>query len=97
VTTLNLPLRRSGTRTHGGPLRGLRQYLGSRPGLGRNFLVILAVIILGVAAAGIVLSHEDLIFPWQHEVTYYADFSLPGSTRRSRWPACTWARSVRLR
>jgi phospholipid/cholesterol/gamma-HCH transport system substrate-binding protein len=75
VSTINLPLRRSGNRTHGGPLRGLRQYLGSRPGLGRNFLVILAVMILGVAAAGIVLSHEDLIFPWQHEVTYYADFS----------------------
>jgi phospholipid/cholesterol/gamma-HCH transport system substrate-binding protein len=75
VSTISLPLRRSGRRTHGGPLRGLREYLGSRPGLGRNFMVIVAVIVLGVAVGGVVLSHEDLIFPWQHEVTYYADFS----------------------
>ncbi|MCU4184407.1 MlaD family protein [Acidiferrimicrobium sp. IK] len=66
--------RREGRRK-GGRLRGIRTYLGSRPGLGRNLFTIIAAIVVGLVVAVFIISQEQLILPWQHERTIYAVFS----------------------
>lgn len=70
MSAVTLPRRRSGGR-----LRGVRAWLGSRPGLGRNVVIIAAAIVVGLLAAVTIVSQESLIFPWQSSTTYYAVFS----------------------
>lgn len=80
MTALNaLTLRRTRTRRAGktrrGPLSGIRAWLGSRPGLGRNVAAVFVLIILGIGAGAVIISQEALILPWQHKTTIYAVFS----------------------
>jgi phospholipid/cholesterol/gamma-HCH transport system substrate-binding protein len=63
------------TRRRTSRLGGVRTWLGSRPGLARNVVIIIAAIIVGVTAAALILSQEELIFPGESTNTYYAIFS----------------------
>ncbi|HET9692461.1 MAG TPA: MlaD family protein [Acidimicrobiales bacterium] len=58
-----------------GVLGRARAWLSSRPGLGRNVVIIAAALVLGVAVAVVIISQEDLVLPWQSPATYYAVFS----------------------
>lgn len=68
----------AGHRRH----RSLRQRLAAVraiPGLGRNILVLVGIVVLGVATAGYMLQRQGVVWPWQHRETLYADFtSTPG-------------------
>lgn len=56
-------------------LRVLSEAATRRPGLLRNLAIFATTIAVGSAAALVYISQEDLIFPWQHVNTYYADFT----------------------
>ncbi len=58
-----------------GRLSGVRTWLGSRPGLGRNVAITLTLFVVGILVAGFIISQEQLILPWQHPRTIYAVFS----------------------
>lgn len=72
MTSIAVPsvLRRSGSR-----LRGLKDFAGRRPGLARNLAITAGIILLGIIAALVIISQEQLIFPWQKTQSYYAVFS----------------------
>jgi phospholipid/cholesterol/gamma-HCH transport system substrate-binding protein len=68
-------LRRGRAGRRQGPLAGVRAWLGSRPGLGRNVVTVMALFVVGLIAAAIIISQEQLILPWQPRTTIYAVFS----------------------
>jgi phospholipid/cholesterol/gamma-HCH transport system substrate-binding protein len=68
TATASAPKRRNG-------LFRLRDFITRRPGLLRNILVFLFTIVLGLVIFAVFVSQEDIIFPWQHKVSYYAVFN----------------------
>jgi phospholipid/cholesterol/gamma-HCH transport system substrate-binding protein len=56
-------------------LRGFREFLTRRPGFLRNVIIFFVTGVVGLVAFAGFVGKEDLILPWEHEVTYYADFS----------------------
>ena len=46
------------------------------PQLGRNMAILAVVVVLGVATTGYILVRQgDVVWPWQHRETMYADFA----------------------
>ncbi|HVW31856.1 MAG TPA: MlaD family protein [Acidimicrobiia bacterium] len=62
-----------------GRLRSVWGRIRATHGLGRDLAVLAGLLVLGFGAGGYILAHQRVVWPWQHRVSYQADFdAAPG-------------------
>jgi phospholipid/cholesterol/gamma-HCH transport system substrate-binding protein len=57
-----------------GRIRRTAERVRSEPGLGRNVIVLLCLIVLAGGTGGVILAHQRVHWPWDHKFVFYAAF-----------------------